>query len=115
MSFKWSENTRTGNRSWQFCIQYIEAPNFMSPTNNLLRQKILKDPVIKKNKTKQFKARVILLIDMRLNEKSGRLRTEDNDTEGVKSTVPIRRTQELDPSAKVTLDGECEIQLWIGD
>ena len=50
----------------------------------------------------QFKARVSLLTESKLNEKLGKLNTEDKESEGIGLTVPEPRIRELEPSAKVT-------------
>ena len=68
----------------------------MSSTNNPFCRKILK------NEMTQFKARVSLLTKSKLNEKLGKLNTEDKESEGIGLTVPEPRTRELEPSAKVT-------------
>ena len=54
------------------------------------------------NETQHFKARVILLTDNKLNEKLGRLNTEDNETDGVRSMVPEPRTDGVDSSVIAT-------------
>jgi len=52
----------------------------------------------------QFRVRVSLLTDIKLKENRGRLKTEDIEINGVGLTVPDPSTEEVEPSAKVTLE-----------
>ena len=53
-----------------------------------------------------LRARVSLLTDTKLKEKLGKLKTDDRGIEGVGKMVPEPRTQDCDPSAKVTVEGK---------
>ena len=47
-----------------------------------------------------------MLIDAKLKEKLGKLKTKDRGIEGVGKTVLEPRTHDCDPSAKVIVEGE---------
>ena len=59
-----------------------------------------------KNETRHLRARVSLLIDIKLKEKSCKLKADDKGIEGVGKMVPKPRTQDCDPSVKVTVEVE---------
>lgn len=57
-----------------------------------------------KNKTQQLSARVSVLTEIKINDNWGKCRTDDKGIKGVRVIVPDLRTQDVDPSAKVTLE-----------
>ena len=60
----------------------------------------------------QLRIQVILLTDIKLKENPGKLNTYDKGIEGVVCTVPKPRTEVVEPSAKVTLEGkECGLNV----
>ena len=62
----------------------------------MLRHKILEETKLGKNETQHLRARVSLLIDTKLKEKLGKLKTDDRGIEGVGKMVPEPGTQNCD-------------------
>ena len=54
----------------------------------------------------QFKVRMSLLTDIKLNENQGKLNTKDKEVNGVGWTVPNPRTEDVKPLTIVTVEGE---------
>lgn len=54
----------------------------------------------------QFRVRVSWLTESKLNDKLGKCKTDDKGSKGVGVMVPDPRTEDGDPSAKVTVEVE---------
>ena len=105
MCLKWCSNPRTSDRSRYRMIKNVETPRLMSSTNNLLRHNILKETKSGTNETQHLRARVGLLTDTKLKEKSCKLKTYYKGIDGVGKMEPEPKTQDCDPSTKVTMEG----------